>query len=79
VEGAGHVRRLGRRSWARETVVQRFWARKGLEQLDYEVREGEVNVTVWFAWLVAAQRRQQRAAELSGGGGGKTKRKSAPR
>jgi hypothetical protein len=37
--------------------------------LDHEVREGEANVTVWFGWLVAAQRRQQRAAELSGGGG----------
>jgi hypothetical protein len=24
VEGAGHVRRLGHRSWARETVVRRF-------------------------------------------------------
>jgi hypothetical protein len=78
VEGAGHVRWLGRRSWARETVVQRFWVRKGLEQLDHEVREGEANVTVRFAWLVAAQRRQQRAAELSGDGGGKIERKSAP-
>jgi hypothetical protein len=43
--------------------------RKRLEQLDHEVHEGEANVTVRFAWLVAAQRRQQRAAELSGGGG----------
>jgi hypothetical protein len=45
-----------------------IWTRKMLEQLDHEVREGEANVTVWFAWLVAAQWRQQRAAKLSGGG-----------
>jgi hypothetical protein len=45
-----------------------IWARKRLELLDHEVREGEANVTVRFAWLVAAQRRRQRAAELSGGG-----------
>jgi hypothetical protein len=33
--------------------------------LDQEVREGEANVMIWFAWLVAAQRWQQRAAELA--------------
>jgi hypothetical protein len=43
--------------------------------LDHEVREGEANVTVRFAWLVAAQRRLRRAAELSGGGGGETEKK----
>jgi hypothetical protein len=45
-----------------------IWARKRLEQLDHEVHEGEANVTVQFAWLVAAQRRQRRATELSGSG-----------
>jgi hypothetical protein len=44
-----------------------IWAKKGLEQLDQEVREGEANVMMRFAWLVAAQRRQRRAVELSGG------------
>jgi hypothetical protein len=39
-------------------------ARKRLNPLDHEVREGEANLLVRFAWLVAAQRRQQRAAEL---------------
>jgi hypothetical protein len=33
------------------------------------MREGEANVMMQFAWLVAAQRQQWRATELSGGDG----------
>jgi hypothetical protein len=50
---------LGTRSGG--AVVQ---ARKRLNPLDHEVREGEAKLLVRFTWLVAAQQRQQRVAEL---------------
>jgi hypothetical protein len=57
VEGAGHVRAARSLELGTRNGGVAIWARKRLEQLDHEVREGEANVTVWFAWLVAAQRR----------------------
>jgi hypothetical protein len=43
------------------------------------MREGKANVTVWFAWLVAAQRRQQRAVELAAGVVEKQRKTNTPR
>jgi hypothetical protein len=43
------------------------------------MREGEANVTVQFAWLVAAQRRQQRATELAAAAVAKQRKTKTPR
>jgi hypothetical protein len=56
-------------------VVQ---ARKRLNPLDHEVREGEANLLVRFAWLVVAQRRQRRAAELAAAATAKQRTKKKP-
>jgi hypothetical protein len=47
--------------------------------LEHEVREGEANLLVQFAWLVVAQWRQRRAAELAAAAVAKQKTKKKPR